>query len=683
MADGKTKNIIFLSHASCGKTSLAEAILYNTKVSSRVGSVDEGTSISDYRPDEKERKISINTSILHTTYKDIKINILDTPGYADFIGEVISSIYVADAGVLCICGVQGIEVGTERMYNMLEERNIPYILFINKLDKENSDFFKTLDVIKESFGKKCIPFQYPKGKEASFEGGIDLISADGIGDLPDEDKQKANKMREEIIEAAAETDDFLTEKYLEGQELTQDEIKSALKKAILNKKIIPVLCGAAVKNETVNYLLDVIRDYLPSSDELTPIEANKPNSEEKVMVERKKDAPFSALVFKTISDPYVGKLTIFRVYSGSLSADTGFFNSSKGERERIGKLFTIIGKEQKQVDRAEEGDIVAVAKLKNTETSDTLCDEKNPVIFNPIKFPEPVISFSVTPKSRSDEEKISEALHKLAIEDPTLKISRDQQTKELIISGMGDLHIDVIVKRLKTNYGVDVTVGTPKVAYKETITSKAKAQGKYKRQTGGRGQYGDVHIEVEPLERGKGFEFVDKIVGGAIPKNYIPAVEKGIRNAMSEGIITNNPMVDVKVTLYDGSFHSVDSSDIAFQIAGAMAIRKAVLEANPILLEPIMEVDITVPEEYMGQVSGDISSRRGKILGMDHKGNFEVVKALIPLAEMFKYATELRSMTQGKGTYSMKFSTYEPVPQKLAQSIIEKSKRDTKEEENQ
>ncbi|HDM37604.1 MAG TPA: elongation factor G, partial [Candidatus Omnitrophica bacterium] len=493
----------------------------------------------------------------------------------------------------------------------------------------------------------------------------------------------ANKMREEIIEAAAETDDFLTEKYLEGQELTQDEIKSALKKAILNKKIIPVLCGAAVKNETVNYLLDVIRDYLPSSDELTPIEANKPNSEEKVMVERKKDAPFSALVFKTISDPYVGKLTIFRVYSGSLSADTGFFNSSKGERERIGKLFTIIGKEQKQVDRAEEGDIVAVAKLKNTETSDTLCDEKNPVIFDPIKFPEPVISFSVTPKSRSDEEKISEALHKLAIEDPTLKISRDQQTKELIISGMGDLHIDVIVKRLKTNYGVDVTVGTPKVAYKETITSKAKAQGKYKRQTGGRGQYGDVHIEVEPLERGKGFEFVDKIVGGAIPKNYIPAVEKGIKNAMSEGIITNNPMVDVKVTLYDGSFHSVDSSDIAFQIAGAMAIRKAVLEANPILLEPIMEVDITVPEEYMGQVSGDISSRRGKILGMDHKGNFEVVKALIPLAEMFKYATELRSMTQGKGTYSMKFSTYEPVPQKLAQSIIEKSKRDTKQEENQ
>ena len=683
MASGKTKNIVFLSHASCGKTSLAEAILYNTKVSSRVGSVDEGTSISDYHPDEKERKISINTSILHTTYKDVKINILDTPGYADFIGEVISSIYVADAGVLCICGVQGIEVGTERMRNMLEERNIPYLLFINKLDKENSDFFKTLAAIKESFGKKYIPFQYPKGKEASFEGGIDLISADGIGDLPDEDKQRADKMREEIIEAAAETDDALTEKYLEGQELTQDEIKSALKKAILNKKIIPVLCGAAVKNETVNYLLDVIRDYLPSSDELTPIEANKPNSEEKVMVERKKDAPFSALVFKTISDPYVGKLTIFRVYSGSLSADTGFFNSSKGERERIGKLFTIIGKEQKQVDRAEEGDIVAVAKLKNTETSDTLCDEKNPVIFNPIKFPEPVISFSVTPKSRSDEEKISEALHKLAIEDPTLKISRDQQTKELIISGMGDLHIDVIVKRLKTNYGVDVTVGTPKVAYKETITSKAKAQGKYKRQTGGRGQYGDVHIEVEPLERGKGFEFVDKIVGGAIPKNYIPAVEKGIKNAMSEGIITNNPMVDVKVTLYDGSFHSVDSSDIAFQIAGAMAIRKAVLEANPILLEPIMEVDITVPEEYMGQVSGDISSRRGKILGMDHKGNFEVVKALIPLAEMFKYATELRSMTQGKGTYSMKFSTYEPVPQKLAQSIIEKSKRDTKQEENQ
>ena len=681
MAEGKTKNIIFLSHASAGKTSIAETILFNTKATSRLGLVDEGTSISDYRLDEKERKISISTSILYTKYRDHKINILDTPGYADFLGEVIGGVRVADSAVLIICGVQGIEVGTERMWRMIEEKKLPCIIFINKLDKENSDFFKILSNIQEIFGKKCLPFQYPKGKEASFEGAINLVLKEDVDKLPDDEKQKAQKLRENIIESAIETDDSLTERYLEGQQLTNDEINSALKKAIITRKIIPVLCGAAIKNISIDYLLDIIIDYLPSSDELAEVEAKKPGSEKEiVMVMRKKDAPFSALVFKTISDPYVGHLTIFRVYSGQLQSDITFYNSTKGESERIGKLYYLVGKEQKPTDKVQEGDIAAVAKLKNTDTSDTLCDGKNLVAFESIKFPEPVISFSITPESRSDEKKISEALSKLSIEDPTFKISRDQQTKELIISGMGDLHLDIMVKRLKSNYGVDVIVDTPKVAYKETITVKTKAQGKYKKQSGGRGQYGDACIEIEPLERGKGFEFVNKIVGGAIPKNYIPAVEKGVNQAINEGVMTGNPLVDIRVTLYDGSFHSVDSSDIAFHIAGAMALRKAALEANPILLEPIVEVEVSVPEDYTGQISGDLSSRRGKILGMEPRGQFEVVKASVPLAEMFKYATELRSMTHGKGSYSMKFSTYELVPHKVAERIIERFKKEKQRE---
>jgi elongation factor G len=680
MADEKTKNAVFLSHASAGKTSLAEAILYKTGASSRLGSVDEGTSISDYHPDEKERKISINSSILTTNYKNNRINILDSPGYADFLGEAVANIQIADSSILVICGVQGIEVGTERMWRIIEERNLPCIIFINKLDKENSDFFKTLEAIKEAFGQKCLAFQLPRGRENSFEGSVDLIAKENIKDLSDEDKEKASLLRLNIIESAIETDDLLTEKYLEGKELTHEEIRFALKKAVQSRKIVPVLCGSALKDKSVDYLLNVIADYLPFSDEMPHVEAKKPGSEETIKIDRKKDGPFSALVFKTVSDPYVGQLTIFRVYSGVLSSDTSFYNAPKGESEKIGKLYYLLGKEQKTTDRVIEGDIAAVAKLKSTETSDTLCDEKTPVIFDPIKFPEPVISFSITPKSRSDEEKISEALHKLTIEDQTFKVSRDPQTKELIISGMGDLHVDIMVKRLKANYGVEVTVSTPKVAYKETITTKTKAQGKYKKQSGGRGQYGDAWIEIEPLPRGGGFEFVDKIVGGAIPRNYIPAVEKGVKQAMLEGVITGNPLVDIRVALYDGSYHSVDSSDLAFQIAGAMALRKAVQEANSILLEPIMEVEVFVPSDFTGQISGDLSSRRGRILGMEPKGQFEVVKASVPLAEMFKYATELRSMTQGKGSYTMKFASCEPVPQKITERIIEKSKKEKQEQ---
>lgn len=681
MAAAKTKNIAFLSHASAGKTSIVEAILFDTKASNRLGSVGEGTSMSDYHPDEKSRKISINSSILRTTYKDYKINIIDTPGYADFIGEVVSGLAAVDAAVLVICGVHGVEVKTSRLWGMLEDKNMPSLLFINKLDKENSDFFKALESIQSALGDTCLAFQYPKGKETSFEGAVNLLSKEDIEKLQGEDKEKALKLREKIIEAAAEADDALTEKYLEGKELTIDEILTALKKAVIERRITPVFCGSAIKNISIDSLLEGVVNFLPSSDELGALKAVNPDkSDEEVIIERKKDDPFSALVFKTISDPYVGQLTVFRVYSGSISSDGGFFNSTNKSKERIGQLYFLQGKEQQAIPKLEEGDIGAVAKLKSTSTLDTICDDKRPVLFKAIEFPEPVISFSIIPKSRSDEEKISQALHKLTTEDATFKINRTVQTKELIISGMGDLHLEIMVARLKDQFGVEVDVGTPKVAYRETIAGSVQAQGRYKKQSGGRGQYGDCWIKIEPLERGRNFEFVDKIVGGSIPRNYIPAVEKGVIKAMKEGVVAGYPLVDVRVTLYDGFYHTVDSSDIAFQIAGGMALRKAVPQAKPILLEPIADVDIVVPEEYMGQISGDLSSRRGRILGMEIRGNFQVIKASVPLAEMFKYATELRSMTQGKGSYSMKVSHYDPVPHKITQGIIEKHNKEKEKE---
>jgi elongation factor G len=677
MADGKIKNLALISHAHAGKTSLAEAILHSAKAIDRLGSVDNGSSVSDYHCDEKERQISINSSILHINYKNKIINLIDAPGYADFIGEAVGALSAADNALVVVCAVNGVEVGTSRIWKMAKAQNKPCVIFVNKLDKENSDFEETLNNIKEVLDDKARAFSYPVGKEASFKEVINLLDKSQIEKLADEDKEKATKMRQGIIESAVETDDALMEKYLEGQELSDEEVNKAILKAILEQKITPVLCGSAVKNIGVDVLIDVIADYIPSSGSFAPIEAINPdNPEEEVKVERKKDKPFAAQAFKAISDPYVGQLTVFRVYAGSLKSDTGFYNTSSGTRERIGHLYKLQGKDQVQVDTAQEGDIVAVAKLKETNTSDTLCDEKTPVKFKDISYPEPVISFSVKPKSRSDEEKISQALHKLVAEDPTFKISRNEQTKEEIISGMGNLHLEIMIARLKDNFGVEVEIGTPKVAYKSTITSKAKAQGKYKKQSGGRGQYGDCWIEIEPLEGGEGFEFVNAIVGGAIPRNYIPAVEKGIKKTMEKGVIAGCPMSGLKVTVYDGSFHTVDSSDMAFQIAGGMALKSAAAKAKPVLLEPIMEADITVPEDYMGQINGDISSRRGRIMGMEARGGMETVKAQVPLSEMFKYASELRSMTQGKGSYSMKFSHYEQLPQKLAQAIIEKHEQE-------
>jgi len=672
----KVRSVTIVSHSGAGKTSLIDAMLYAAGINTRLGKVNDGTSMCDYNADEIERKITINSKVLHLDWEGKRLYLLDTPGYADFIGEVIATLTASDSGVLLVDAASGVEVGTERDWQLLSQHNLPRIIFINKLDKENADFHNVLSEIKTRLGKQCMAFSFPIGKEASFKETVDLLKPGEVEKLSGDDKSRAEALRKELIEAVAESDDELLEKYLDGQELSADVINKALRPAVLSGKIVPVFCGAATSEIGVKDLLGAIGSYLSSPCDREKLQAEDPKSKEAKEVQFSPESSFSAQVFKTILDPYVGQLTLFRVFSGTLAANTGFYNSTKATKERIGQLYLLQGKEQKSVEKVSCGDIAAVAKLKETVTGDSLCSEKEQLIFTPIVFPEPAISSSVKPKSRSDEEKISGALTKLTNEDPTFKVSRDQVTKELIISGIGDLHLDVMVSRLKKKFEVEVELGVPKVAYKETIVKGAKAQGKYKKQSGGRGQYGDVWLEIEPLRTGENFEFVNKIFGGAVPRNYIPSVEKGVKQAMAEGVVAGYPLVNIKVTIYDGSYHPVDSSDMAFQIAGAMAFRKCIQSANPVLLEPIMDIEVLVPDEFMGQISSDLSSRRGRIMGMDVRSNTQVVKAQVPLAEMFKYATDLRSMTQGRGSYSMKFSRYEQVPQKISGSIIEKTKKD-------
>ena len=675
----KIRSVAVVAHSGAGKTSLIDAMLHITGANTRLGKVNDGTSMCDYNADEIERKITINSKILYILWQNTRIYLMDTPGYADFIGEVIATLKASDAGLVLIDAASGVEVGTERVWGLLNQHNLARAIFINKLDKENADFFTALSEIKKRLGRQCLAFQFPVGKEASFKESVSLLNQEQLEKLADPDKDKAKELRKELIEAVAESDDTLLEKYLEGEDLTPEVINKALRPAVLSGKIVPVFCGAATQEVGVKDLLEGIVDFLSSPHDRGKIQGEDPKTKQPKEIEVDSDASFSAQVFKTILDPYVGQLTLFKVFSGSLSANSSFYNSSKGVKERIGQIYLLQGKEQKSVGTVSAGDIAAVAKLKDTATGDTLCNEKDQIVFAPMVFPEPAISSSVKPKSRSDEEKISGALNKLTNEDPTFKISRDQVTKELIISGIGDLHLDVMVHRLKKKFEVEVELGVPKVAYKETITKSAKAQGKYKKQSGGRGQYGDVWLEIEPLRSGENFEFVNKIFGGSVPRNYIPSVEKGVKQALSEGVLAGYPLVNMKVTIYDGSYHPVDSSDMAFQIAGAMALRKCAQEAKPVLLEPAMDLEVLVPEEYMGPITADLSSRRGRILGMDVRGDMQVMKAHVPLAEVFKYATDLRSMTQGRGTYSMKFSRYEQVPQKISASIIEKAKKEKEE----
>jgi len=643
------RSIVFVSHAQAGKTSLVEALLSVAGATTRKGSVLEGNTVSDYNADEIAKKHSINSSVMHVAWKNHAIQIVDTPGYADFIADMICGLRAVDGAVIVVDATSGVEVGTERAWDKLEERRIPRFIFLNKMDKENVHVEEVLKEIRERFSRGACLVSFP--------------------------------LSSELKETIAESDDALLEQYLEGKEISDDQYKKVLKSAVLQGKIFPVVTGSAATDAGVKELLDGIVAYLPSPLERPPLEGQDPDSGETKEVVCAQDAPLCAFVFKAISDPFVGQLTVMRLFSGRLDANTGFYNVTRGAKERVGNLMVLQGKEQRPVPSASCGDIVAVAKLRETMLGDTITDGKISVLLPPFVLPEPVFSSSIKPKSRQDEEKISEALAKLCASDPTFKINRDAQTKELVITGMGDQHIDVMVHRLKERYNVDVEIGTPKVPYKETIKKSAKAQGKHKKQSGGRGQYGDVWLELAPLERGKEFEFVDKIVGGAIPRNFIPSVEKGIRRAMTQGVVTTFPMVDVCATVYDGSYHDVDSSDIAFQIAGVLAFRKAALEAGPILLEPIMEVEVAVPEECMGAIPADLNSRRGRVLGVEACGKSQVIKALVPLAELFRYASDLRSMTGGRGSYTMHYVGYEEVPQKIMQQIVVQNPRHKGQEE--
>ena len=676
------RNLALIGHATVGKTMLAEAIVYSTGEINRIGSIEDGSTASDYNTDEIARQSSINTSLLHGTWKNCKLNILDTPGYSDFIGEAKGTLRVADLAVVVLNAVSGVEVGTESVWRIAEEFNCARLFFVNRMDKEHANFNKTLTMAQERFGKKVLPIQFPVNPGEDFDTIVDIVRMKLLkyerngsgkstsGDIPEEFKAKAEEIREKLIETAAENDDELLEKYFENGTLNDEEIKVGLRKGMVNQAIYPVLCGAATKNIGVHHFLDFISEYGPSPPDRTPETGKKPSTDQEVSRESKVDAPLSALVFKTVSEAHIGELSFFRVFSGKFSSGLEVLNTSRNVTEKIGQIFAMNGKNRKEVGYVNAGDIGATVKLRDTHTGNTLSDKRDPVRLKTIEFPEPVIRIAVEPKSKGDEEKISTSLHTLHEEDPTFVGNYESELRQTIISGQGELHLDIIVKRLKERFGVEVNLVKPKIPYRETVRGKSDAQGKYKKQSGGRGQYGDVWLKIEPFTRGDGFEFVNAIVGGVVPSKYIPAVEKGIKEALGEGVMAGYKVTDVKVTLYDGSYHSVDSSEMAFKIAGSLAFKKAFKEAKPVILEPIYDVEVIVPEEFMGDVMGDISSRRGKISGMETEGPFQVVKAQAPLAELYRYSTTLRSLTQGRGLHRRKFSHYEEVPHDIAQKLI-------------
>lgn len=676
------RNLALVGHATVGKTSLAEAMLYAAGEVKRLGSVDEGTTTSDYNADEIERKISISTGMLHMTWNNCKVNVLDTPGYSDFIGEVVGAMRVADVGLIVVNGVSGVEVGTESVSRIAEDYHLPRIFFVNRLEKENASFDNTVEMLRERFGNQVLPVQFAVNPGENFDTVVDVLrmktlkfERDGSGkyttsDISGDHQARAEEMREQLIELAAESDDALLEKYLEEGELSEEEIQSGFKKGILNRTIYPVLAGAAAPNIGISLLMDFITKACPSAEERRPEVGKVPGRDEEVQRRCSVDEPMAALVFKTVSETHVGELSFFRVFSGKLNSGSEVLNTTRNVSEKIGQIFLLNGKNRQEVAHLNAGDVGATVKLKDTHTGNTLSDKKAPIELPGIKFPAPVIRVAVEPKSKGDEEKISNGLHILHEEDPTFVAQYDPELRQTIVAGQGELHLDIVMKRLKDKFGVAVDLVEPKIPYRETIRGAAQGQGKYKKQSGGRGQYGDVWVKLEPLPTGTGFEFEDAIVGGVVPSKYIPAVEKGIREAMTEGVMAGYPVTDVKVTLYDGSYHSVDSSDMAFKIAGSMAFKKVFREAKPVILEPIYDVEVVIPEEFLGDVMGDISSRRGKIQGMDSEGPFQVVKAKVPLAELYRYSTTLRSLTQGRGIHRRKFSHYEEVPHDVAQKLI-------------
>lgn len=681
----KTRNIGIMAHIDAGKTTTTERILFYTGKVHKMGEVHDGAATMDWMVQEQERGITITSAATTCFWKGHRINIIDTPGHVDFTVEVERSLRVLDGSVAIFCAVGGVEPQSETVWRQADRYGVPRIAFVNKMDRIGADFYRVVDMIRERLGARPVPIQLPIGVEDSFVGVVDLIAnkaiiyVDDLGtrsdvtEIPDDLKEKAAEYREKVIEAAAEMDEELMIKYLEGEELTEEEIKRGLRKGTLENKIVPVLCGSAFKNKGVQPLLDAVVDYLPSPLDIPAIKGINPDTGEEDYRKVSDDEPFSALAFKIMADPYVGKLTFFRVYSGHLSAGSYVYNSTKGKKERIGRILRMHANHREEVGEVWTGDIAAAVGLKETTTGDTLCDEKKPIVLESMTFPDPVINVAIEPKTKADQEKMSLALQRLAEEDPTFRMWTDPETGQTIIAGMGELHLEIIVDRLMREFKVEANVGRPQVAYKETIRKSVKSEGKFIRQTGGRGQYGHVWLELEPLPRGAGYEFVNKIVGGVVPKEYIPAVDAGVREAMENGVLAGYPVVDVKVTIFDGSYHEVDSSEMAFKIAASQAFKQGALKADPVLLEPIMKVEVVVPEEYMGDVIGDLNSRRGRIEGMEPRpGGVQAIRAYVPLAEMFGYATDLRSRTQGRGTYMMQFDHYEEVPKNIADSIIAK-----------
>ncbi len=682
----KVRNIGIMAHIDAGKTTTTERILYYTGVTYKMGEVHEGTAVMDWMAQEQERGITITSAATTCSWRDHRINIIDTPGHVDFTIEVERALRVLDGAVAVFDAAAGVEPQSETVWRQANKYGVPRIAFMNKMDKLGADFFMSVNSMIERLGANPVPIQIPIGTEENFRGPIDIVKMrafyfddETLGakfvedEIPDEYRAQAEEYRDKMLEALADVDENIMEKYLNGEEISEAEIKAALRRGTVELKLTPVICGSAFKNKGVQLLLDAIVDYLPSPLDIPPVKGKTPDGEEAIR-KASDDEPFAALAFKVMTDPYVGQLTYLRIYSGVLTAGSYVYNSSKNKKERIGRLLKMHANKREEIKEVRAGDIAAAVGLKYTLTGDTLCDEAHPIILESIEFPEPVISIAIEPKTKADQEKLSQALMKLAQEDPSFRVTYDEETGQTLISGMGELHLEIIVDRLVREFKVGANVGKPQVAYRETIKMPSKAEGKFIRQTGGRGQYGHVVIEIEPLGKGKGFEFVNKIVGGVIPKEYIPAVEKGIKEAMESGVVAGYPVVDVRAVLYDGSYHEVDSSEMAFKIAGSMAFKEAAKKAQPVLLEPIMAVEVVTPEEYMGDVIGDLNSRRGKVQSMEKRGNAQVIKALVPLAEMFGYATDLRSKTQGRATYTMQFSHYEEVPKNIAESIVEKVK---------
>jgi elongation factor G len=683
----RTRNIGIMAHIDAGKTTTTERILYYTGRSYKIGEVHEGTATMDWMVQEQERGITITSAATTCFWRDCRVNIIDTPGHVDFTVEVERSLRVLDGAVAILDAVSGVEPQTETVWRQADKYRVPRIIYVNKMDRVGADYYQCIDMVRSRLGAHPVPLQIPIGREDQYRGLVDLIDEIGLVWTDDDDslgkeytkiavpadmQEQVKEYREKMIEGLAEVDEHLMEKYVHGEPITPAELKAAVRKGTITMKLFPVLCGASFKNKGVQALLDAVIDYLPSPLDIPAVQGINPETKETEERKADDDAPFAALAFKIMNDQHVGQLVFLRVYSGTLEAGSGVYNSTKDKKERVGRLLRMHANKKEEVEAVAAGDIAAAIGLKLTTTGDTLCDPDRPIVLESMTFPDPVIAVAIEPKTRADEEKLGTSLSRLALEDPTFRVTSDEETAQTLIHGMGELHLEIIVDRLLREFKVEANVGKPQVAYRETVRKHAEAQGRYVRQTGGRGQYGDVYLEVEPNEAGKGFEFENKIVGGSVPREYIPAVEKGIREALDTGVLAGYPIVDIKVRLTDGSYHEVDSSEMAFKIAASMGFKEACRKAKPVLLEPVMDVEVVTPEEYMGAIVGDLNSRRGRIASMEARGSSQVIRASVPLGQMFGYATEMRSMTQGRATYTMQFARYEEVPPGISEEIMAK-----------